>query len=52
MKGGIKTVATWLILGVIIIGLAYGAFGNKDGKLSYSELMSKVNSGEVKSIVF
>ena len=51
MKGGIKTVATWLILGVIIIGLAFSAFGNKDGKLTYSEFISKVNSGEVKSIV-
>ncbi len=50
MKGGIKTVATWLILGVIIFGLAFGAFGNKDGKLTYSEFLSKVNSGEVKSI--
>ena len=51
MKGGIKTVATWLILGVIILGLAFGAFGNNGGKLTYSELMSKINSGEVKTIV-
>ena len=50
MKSGIKKLATWLIIGIIIFGLINAALNNPDTKMSYSELMAKISAGEVKEI--
>ena len=47
MRNRIKTLATWLILGVIFIVLLSAAFNNPDTKMNYSELISKIKSGDV-----
>ena len=51
MKNGIKTLATWLIIGVILIVLLSSIMSNSSTKLKYSELISKINEGKVESIV-
>ena len=50
MKNGIKTLAVWLILGIIFIGLLNAAFNDPETKMSYSELVGKISSGEVSEI--
>ena len=50
MRNGIKTLATWLILGIIFLVLVSAAFNNPDTKMNYSELISKIKSGEVAAI--
>ena len=50
MKSGIKTLAVWLILGVIFVVLLSSIMDNADSKMTYSELISKIDSNEVKSI--
>ena len=51
MKNGIKTLATWLIIGVIFIVLLSSIMTNTNTKLKYSELIAKINEGKVESIV-
>jgi len=51
LKNGIKTLATWLILGIIFFVLISAAFNNPDTKMNYSELIGKVKAGEVTEIV-
>ena len=50
MKNGIKTLAMWLIIGIILIVLISSILNNTDNKLAYSELVSKIEAGEVKEI--
>ena len=50
MKNSIKTLATWLIIGVILIILINSIFDSSNNKLAYSELVAKIDSGEVKEI--
>ena len=50
MKNGIKTLATWLILGVIFLFLLSAAFNNPDTKMNYSELISKIKAKQVSAI--
>ena len=50
MKNGIKTLATWLVLGIIFIVLLNAVFNNPDTKMTYSELIAKIASGEVTEI--
>ena len=50
MKNGIKTLAVWLILGIIFIGLLNAAYNDPETKMSYSELIGKISSGEVSEI--
>ena len=50
MKNGIKTIGMWLIIGVIFIMLLSSIIDNPDSKMEYSDLLSKVQTGEVKSI--
>ena len=50
MRNGIKTLATWLILGIIFLSLLSAAFNNPDTKMNYSELISKIKAGEVSEI--
>lgn len=50
MKSSIKTLATWLIIGVIFIILVGSIFDSSNNRLAYSELVAKIDSGEVKEI--
>ena len=51
MKNGIKTLAMWLIIGVIFIVLLSSIMTNSNTKLKYSEFISKINEGKVESVV-
>ena len=50
MKNSIKTLAMWLIIGIILVVLISSIIENTDNKLAYSELISKIEAGEVKEI--
>lgn len=50
MKNSIKTLATWLIIGVIFVILIGTIFDSSNNRLAYSELVAKIDSGEVKEI--
>ena len=50
MKNGIKSLAMWLITFIIFIGLISSIIDNTENRLAYSELLSKVEAGEVKEI--
>ncbi len=50
MKNSIKTLAMWLIIGIILIVLISSIIENTDSKLAYSDLIAKVEAGEVKEI--
>lgn len=51
MKNGIKTLAMWLIIIVIFLVVLSSIVENSNSKLKYSELISNINSNNVKSIV-
>ena len=50
MKNSLKTLAIWLIIGVIFIVLISSILENNDRKLLYSELVTKIEANEVESI--
>ncbi len=50
MKNGLKTLAMWLIIGIITIVLITSIVENSDTKLAYSELITKIQAGEVEEI--
>ena len=50
LKNGIKTLAVWLIIGVILIVGVTAIYDNSDRKFTYSELVSKINAGQVSTI--
>lgn len=50
MKNGIKSLAMWLITFIIFIVLISSIIDNTENRLAYSELLSKVEAGEVKEI--
>ena len=50
MKSGIKTLAIWLVIGVIVIFVLPAILNNASNKLTYSELLSMVESGSVTDI--
>ena len=50
MKNGIKTLAMWLIIGIIFIVVLSSIVENSDSKLKYSDLIADINSGKVESI--
>ena len=50
MKNGIKTLAVWLIIGVIMVVGITAIYDNADRKFSYSELVSKVQNEQVSTI--
>ena len=50
MKSGIKTLAMWLIIGIIFIVLLTSILDNSNSKLAYSELIGKIDAGEVSEI--
>ena len=50
MKSGIKTLAMWLIIGIIFIVLLTSILDNSNNKLAYSELIEKIEEGTVAEI--
>ena len=50
MKNGIKTLAMWLIIGVIFIVVLSSIVENSESKLQYSELITDINEGNVEAI--
>ena len=50
MKNGIKTLAIWLIIGIIFIGVVSGVWQNQQSKMAYSDLISSIEAGEVEKI--
>ncbi len=50
MKNGIKTLAIWLVIGIIIIFVLPAILNSANNRLTYSELLNKVEAGEVTDI--
>ncbi len=50
MKNGIKTLAMWLIVGIIFIVLLTSILDNADTKMTYAELINKIEASEVTEI--
>ncbi|MBO6233279.1 MAG: ATP-dependent zinc metalloprotease FtsH [Clostridia bacterium] len=50
LKSGIKTLAMWLIIGVIFLVVLSSILENNNSKLKYSELITQINEGKVQSI--
>ena len=50
MKKGIKTLAWWLIIGVIAIVVLSSIMDYSESKITYSELISSIESGDVESV--
>ena len=50
MKSGIKTLAMWLIIGIIFIVLLTSILDSDNNKLAYSELLEKIEAGDVSEI--
>ena len=50
MKNGIKTLAIWLVIGIIIIFVLPAILNSANNTLTYSELLSKIESGEVTDV--
>ena len=50
MKNGIKTLAVWLIIGIILIVAISTILENSNTKLAYSELIAKIEAGQVEKI--
>ncbi len=50
MKNGLKTLAMWLIIGVIFIVLLTSILDNQDTKMTYSELITKMETAEISEI--
>ena len=50
MKSGIKTLAMWLIIGIIFVVLLTSIVDSDNNKLAYSELIESIEAGEVSEI--
>ncbi len=50
MKKGIKTLAMWLIIGVIFIVVLSSIVDNSNSKMTYSELITSIEAGEVENV--
>ena len=50
MKNGIKTLAMWLIIGIIFVVILSSIVENNDSKLKYSDLIANINAGKVEDI--
>ena len=50
MKNGIKTLAMWLIIGIICIVLLSSILENSSSKMIYSELITNIEAGNVEKI--
>ncbi len=50
MKNNIKTLAMWLIIGVIFIIVLSSVMENSNKKMKYSDLIAKINESKIESI--
>ena len=50
MKSSLKTLAMWLITGVIFIFILTSIIDNSNNDMTYSELITKIENGEIKEI--
>jgi len=50
LKNGIKTLAIWLVIGVIILFVVPAVLDGTNKQMTYSELLSKIEAGEVTDI--
>ena len=50
MKNGIKSIATWLIIGIILIVVISSIIDNTNTKMKYSELIENIEDKKVESI--
>ena len=50
MKNGIKSLAIWLIIGVILIVVISSIMENSNNKMTYSELIENIEGGNVSSV--
>ena len=50
MKNGIKSLATWLIIGIIVIVVVSSLIENDNSKMKYSELIESIEAGNVDNI--
>ena len=50
MKNSLKTLAVWLIIGIILVVAISTILENSNTKLAYSELISKIEAGQVEKI--
>ncbi len=50
MKNSIKTIAMWLIIAIIFVVLLTSILDNADTKMTYSELIEKIETSEVTAI--
>ena len=50
LKKGMKTLAMWLIIGVIAIVLITSIMENRSSQITYSELITSIENGEVEKI--
>ena len=50
MKNSLKTLAVWLIIGIILVVVISSILENMDTKLNYSDLIGKIETGEVEEI--
>ena len=50
MKSSLKTLAMWLIIGVIFIVLLTSILDNTNNKMSYSELINKIETSDVSKV--
>ena len=50
MKSSLKTLAMWLIIGIIFIVVVTNIIDSSNNNMSYSELITKIENGEIKEI--
>ena len=50
MKNSIKTLAVWLIIGIILLFVIPALLNGANSELTYSELLTKIEKGEVTDI--
>ena len=50
MKNGIKSLAIWLIIGIILIVVISSVIENSNSKMTYSELIENIDGGNVTSV--
>ncbi len=50
MRNSIKTLAAWLVIGIILLFIIPAILNGTNNELTYSELLSKIEAGEVTDI--
>ena len=50
MKNSIKTLAAWLVIGIILLFIIPAILNGTNNELTYSELLAKIEAGEVTDI--